>query len=159
MTMTLNSRKPIRAGDTVSDDDVRRIFEGVIGRTLPRPEWTHPAHLVFATALLAERGLTAAEAAAPTFIRTYNESVGGVNDDTQGYHHTITLFFLRHIERFLAQFPEAAPGTRATRLLSSDLARPDYPLRYYTKSLLFSVEARRNWIEPDLAPDDATITF
>lgn len=129
---------------------VARLFSGVVGKSLPRPEWTHPAHLVFATALLAHEGLAGAEKRAPTLIRGYNESVGGVNDDTQGYHHTITLFFLRHIDAFLAPHAADAAGARATRLLASPLAAPDYPLRFYSRERLFSVAARRGWVDADL---------
>lgn len=142
---------PLRAGDVATDAMVMHIYSGVLACTLPRPEWTHPAHLVFASALIAERGLAAAELAAPSVIRAYNESVGGVNDDTQGYHHTITLFFLRAIADFLAPFDGEPPGARATRLLASPIASTDYPLRYYSRNRLFSVEARRAWVEPDLA--------
>ena len=148
--MTDDVRKPIRAGDIVDDAGARRILGGVAARTLPRPEWTHQAHLVFATALLADRGLAIAERDAPGLIRAYNESVGGVNDDTQGYHHTITLLFLRHISAFLAPFADESVGRRATRLLASPLAATDYPLAFYSRERLFSVEARRGWVEPDL---------
>lgn len=141
---------PIRAGDTVTDGMVAHIYHGVVTRTLPRPEWTHPAHLVFATALLGERGFDAAEAAAPGLIRAYNESVGGVNDDRQGYHHTITIFFLREINDFLRPYTEESPGGRGTRLLASPLAAPDYPLRFYSHARLFSTEARRSWVPGDL---------
>ena len=140
---------PIRAGDAVTDAMAKRIYDGVRLRTLPRPEWTHQAHLVFATALLDAEGLDAAEEKARDYIRAYNESVGGVNDDTQGYHHTITLLFLRHIDRFIAPHKDDPLGARATRLLASPLAATDYPLRFYSKERLFSVEARRGWVEPD----------
>lgn len=145
-----DQRAPIRAGDAVTDEAAQRIYSGLVSRTLPRPEWTHPAHLVFATVLLDRVGLAGAEIAAPDLIRAYNESVGGVNDDTQGYHHTITLFFLRHIEAFLNDGERRGIGARATRLLSSPLAAPDYPLKFYSRERLFSVAARRAWIDPDI---------
>jgi len=148
--MTKDLRNPIRSGDIVDDESARRILEGVAARTLPRPEWTHQAHLVFAAALLADRGLAGAERDAPGLIRAYNESVGGANDDTQGYHHTITLFFLRHINAFLAPFANEGVGRRATRLLASPLAATDYPLAFYSRERLFSTEARRGWLDPDL---------
>ncbi len=148
--MTEPARKPIRAGDIVDDETARHIFNGVARRTLPRPEWTHHAHLVFAATLLADRGLARAEADAPGLIRAYNESVGGVNDDNQGYHHTITLFFLRHIDSFIAPYRDELIGARATRLLASPLASTDYPLAFYSRERLFSVEARRFWVPPDL---------
>lgn len=148
--MTDTSHAPIRAGNAVTDGMAIRIFEGVTRRTLPRPEWTHPAHLVFATALLDAEGLPGAEEKAPAYIRAYNESVGGANDDTQGYHHTITLLFLRHIAEFVSPFRSEGLGVRATRLLASPLAATGYPLRFYSKERLFSVEARRGWVPPDL---------
>lgn len=148
--MSAELRNRVRAGDIVTDELAGHIFEGVRNRTLPRPEWTHPAHLVFATALLSAEGLDGAETKMPTMIRAYNESVGGINDDTQGYHHTITLFFLRHIDAFLKPFSAESVGVRATRLLASPLSATNYPLRFYSKERLFSVKARRNWVEPDL---------
>lgn len=147
--MADSHRTPIRAGDTVTDEIAHHIYNGVTTRTLPRPEWTHPAHLVFATTLLSVEGLIGAEAKAPAYIRAYNESVGGVNDDTQGYHHTITLLFLRHIDVFVSPLRDKTIGERATKLLASPLAATDYPLSFYSKERLFSVEARRSWMAPD----------
>lgn len=148
--MLSNERAPVRAGDTVTDEWARHIYDGVAMRRLPRPEWTHQAHLVFATMLLGEHGLGGAEAAAPALIRAYNESVGGVNDDTQGYHHTITLFFLREIDAFMRAHRGENAGARATLLLASPLAATKYPLEFYSKELLFSVVARRGWVKPDI---------
>lgn len=148
--MTDATRPPLRAGDLVTDEAAHHIFNGVAERTLPRPEWTHHAHLVFATALLDRHSLDNAEAQAPELIRAYNVSVGGVNDDAQGYHHTITLFFLRHISDFVRPFAAESVGARATRLLGSPLTASDYPLRFYSKERLFSVDARRDWVGPDL---------
>ncbi|MGD9799911.1 MAG: hypothetical protein AB7F91_07490 [Parvularculaceae bacterium] len=149
----MKDQEPIRAGAVITDEMVDHIFNGVTLRTLPRAEWTHPAHLVFATALLDRVGLAGAEEATPAYIRAYNESVGGVNDDSQGYHHTITLFFLRHIDGYYRDFAQESVGARATHLLASPLSAPDYPLRYYSKDRLFSIEARRGWVDPDREND------
>ena len=145
---------PFRAGDVVSDDEANRIYDGVVKCSLPKHEWTHPAHLIFATMLVSRSSLPGAEKSMPDMIRAYNESVGGVNNDREGYHHTITLFFLRRIASFLAKASSQGVGADATRLLASPLALPDYPLKFYSKERLFSVEARRNWVEPDLNPVD-----
>ena len=37
-------------------------------------------------------------------------------------------------------------------MLLSDVGRRDWPLRFYSRDLLFSVAARRRFVEPDLAP-------
>ena len=37
-------------------------------------------------------------------------------------------------------------------LLESPIGRRDWPLRFWSRARLMSVEARRGWVEPDLAP-------
>jgi hypothetical protein len=37
-------------------------------------------------------------------------------------------------------------------LLATEWGRSDWLLTYWSKSLLFSVAARRAWVEPDLRP-------
>ena len=37
-------------------------------------------------------------------------------------------------------------------LMAGPLGRSDWPLAYWSKARLFSVDARRNWLEPDLKP-------
>jgi hypothetical protein len=81
-----------------TDADVRRIADGLITRTLPRADWTHEAHLAAIAAILLDYPQVRPEADMPGIISGYNVAVGGVNDDTQGYHETITQFLsLIHI--------------------------------------------------------------
>ena len=131
---------------------VDRIYHGVAALILPKPEWTHEAHLVAGCALLDEAGLAAAEARMPEMIRHYNVATGVQNTDTDGYHHTITLFYLRAIAAFMETQGDAPLAMRVTALLNSPLAHRGWPLNYYSRELLFSVEARRNWVDPDLKP-------
>lgn len=143
---------PLRAGDVVTNANLARIVNGLRDRSLPKIEWTHQAHLIAGATLVDELGLDETEATMPSMIRTYNEAVGGKNTDSEGYHHTLTLFFLRRIQTYLANAPKAPLHERITQLLVSPMAQSDYPLKYYTRELLFSVEARRGWVEPDLLP-------
>ena len=76
-----------------ADDAIARIGEGLLARTLPRADWTHEAHLAATTYLLTRRPDIDLDNELPGIIRRYNESVGGVNNDTQGYHETITRAF------------------------------------------------------------------
>lgn len=145
-----NQFEPLHAGSIVDAAMVQRIHDGLRARTLPKPEWTHAAHLTAATALLDKLGLAGAEAEMPGLIRAYNEATGVQNTDGEGYHHTITLFFLRRIEPFLAPFQDELLSQRVTRLLASPLAERNYPLAFYTRDRLFSVSARRRWFPPDL---------
>jgi hypothetical protein len=128
-----------------------RVGQGLLARTLPKAEWTHEAHLASTTWLARERTDIALESDLPGIIRAYNESVGGVNDDTQGYHETITQCFIRAVRLHLADRPAGEPLEACVNaLLLSDRGRRDWPLRFYSPERLFSVEARRNKVEPDL---------
>lgn len=135
-----------------SDDAVRHVTRGLLDRTLPRDQWTHEAHLAACACLLLEFPDFVPRRDLPGTIRTYNVAVGGVNDDIQGYHETLTRFYIAAISAHLAQDAPGTLGERVNRLLASDRGRRDYPLRFWSQELLFSVAARRGWVEPDLRP-------
>lgn len=135
-----------------SDDAaVRRIGEGLLACTLPREDWTHEAHLAACLWLLTERADFAIETELPGTIRRYNESVGGVNDDTQGYHETLTQLYIAGVRDWLCG--DDLPPTlveRVNALLRSATGRRAWPLTLYSHELLFSVAARRALIAPDV---------
>jgi hypothetical protein len=134
------------------DAAVRRIGTGLLDRTLPRADWTHEAHFAACHWLLTERADIDANRDLRGIISGYNESVGGVNDDTQGYHETITRCFVLAVRLHLAESLSAPLVERVNALLVSPYARRDWPLRHYSRERLFSVAARRNFVEPDLVP-------
>lgn len=150
MTTAAPAFAPIHPGDVVSDAAARRIIDGLRDLTLPKLEWTHGAHLCAGTALVTELGLRGAEVAMPGMIRAYNEATGVPNTDHEGYHHSITLFYLRALDAFLARDSECALGACCTSVLAAPIADRGYPLTRYSPARLFSVAARRGWIEPDL---------
>ena len=134
------------------DSEIRAIGEGLLACALPREAWTHEAHLGACLWLLTERRDIDVDAEIAGVIRRLNESVGGVNDDTQGYHDSITRAYVAGVRLFLAQTAETDLAERVNALLLSDMGRRDWPLRFYTRERLFSVEARRQFVEPDLGP-------
>ena len=135
-----------------SDAEIEHIGEGLIARTLPREEWTHEAHLAATAYLLTRRPDIAIDKELPDIIRRFNESVGGVNDDTQGYHDTITRVFLRGVRLFLSEADLGEPlHELVNELLLSPMGRREWPLRFYSADRLFSVEARRHFVPPDIA--------
>ena len=134
------------------DAEIVRIGEGLLARSLPRPEWTHEAHLATTTYLLTRRPDIDVDQALPGLIRAYNESVGGVNSDSEGYHETITRVFLHGVRLFLAEADRDEPlHELVNELLLSPMGRRDWPLRFYSAERLFSIEARRKFVPPDIA--------
>ena len=136
---------------SISDADIEHIAHGLIGRTLPKREWTHAAHFAAALWLLRERG-DAAFRDMPPIIRAYNEATGVANTDTGGYHETITIASLRVARSWLTERPDVLLCAALARLLESPYGRSDWPLAYWSRERLFSAAARRAWMEPDLRP-------
>jgi hypothetical protein len=134
-----------------SDAEIEHLGEGMVACTLPRPEWTHEAHLATTTYLLLRRSDIDIDKELPGLIRRYNESVGGVNTDKEGYHETITRVFLHGVRLFLSEADLKEPlHELVNELLLSPMGQRDWPLRFYSRERLFSVEARRHFVKPDL---------
>jgi hypothetical protein len=134
------------------DAAVRHVGEGLLARTLPKVEWTHEAHLAACLWLLTERPDIDVEDRLPGIISAYNEAVGGVNDATQGYHHTITLTYVAAVRDHLDRVPAGVSlAEKVNGLLAGPRGRRDWPLTLYSRDRLFSVEARLGYLTPDLA--------
>jgi len=135
-----------------SDADIEHVGERFLARALPKEEWTHEAHLATTIWLLLKRPDIDVDKELPDLIRRYNESVGGVNSDTEGYHETITRAFLAGVRLALLEADPAEPlHELVNELLLSPMGRRDWPLRVYSRERLLSVEARRNFVPPDIA--------
>lgn len=121
-------------------------------RRLPKPRWTHQAHLLAGFWYLSRHSPGQALAIMRERIRAHNESVGTANTDSSGYHETITRLYLDGIAAHMARNGDAGFEESLRLLLRGPLADSGWPLRYYSRARLFSVAARREWLEPDLQP-------
>ena len=130
------------------DVDSDRLYSAFCDRTLPKPQWTHAAHLTVCWVAL----LTRTEAEAVDFlrdaIRSYNVATGCENTATSGYHETITCYYVHTIA--------ALDAARVDDVLVATECARDAPLRYWSRDRLFSREARASWVAPDLATLPAT---
>jgi len=135
-----------------TDQDIADLAAGLVDRTLAKERWTHTAHLA-ATLRLARTRDEGLEQDLPGIIQTYNVAVGGVNDDHGGYHETITQAYLAAIRAFVAALPAGTRDAEAVALLlKTPMGDKAWPLSHWSRERLFSVEARRGWVEPDLKP-------
>lgn len=134
------------------DEAILRVGHGLLDRTLPRSDWTHEAHLAVCLWIVTERPDIDPNRDLRHIISGYNEAVGGVNDDIQGYHETITRCFIHAVRLHLAALPHSGLTERVNALLLSPFGRRDWPLGFYNRETLFSVSARRGFVPPDLAP-------
>jgi hypothetical protein len=135
------------------DAEIERIGEGLLACSLPKAEWTHAAHFAATLWLMRHRPDLDLPRAMPGLIRAYNESVGGVNSDTSGYHETITQASLRAARGVFLAYPAEMPVYRIVNaLMKTNFANPNWLLEYWTRDRLMSVAARREWHEPDVKP-------
>ncbi len=135
-----------------SDAEVEAIGRGLFDRTLPKSQWTHAAHFAACVWVLAWCPDLDATAVLPAKIRAYNEATGTPNTDTSGYHETITQASIRAARSSIAASDCRSLFATCNALLTSRLGKSDWLLAYWSRTRLFSIEARAAWVEPDLAP-------
>lgn len=134
--------------DAALEDLVRRFDEC----TLPKPEWTHTAHLAVGLWYVSHYARDDALARLRAGITRLNESHGTRNSATTGYHETITHAYAELLAAFAVRCGVLLVAVRVRTLLASPLAGKDVLLRFYSRARLNSVEARLDWVEPDVAP-------
>ena len=126
--------------------DLVRSFEDA---TIAHGDWKHAEHLVVALYYLTCNDLETASAKMRDGI--LNLLKNGFKVDLtkeMPYHETITLFWMRTV----ADFNASKNGSSLLDKANEVAYRwdKDYPLKFYTRELLFSDKARANWVEPDL---------
>jgi hypothetical protein len=133
----------------LSDDEIRDIGRGLVERTLPKSSWTHAAHFAATVWLMTCCPEVEVSRDLPGIIRAYNEATGVANTDKSGYHETITQASIRGARAFLAEARQPLFVT-CNALLKSPLGRSDWLFEYWSRTCLFSIEARQRWVEPDI---------
>ncbi len=146
----INTTEPYR-----TPREIENLIIAFDACTLPKPKWTHQAHLIVALwyNLRYERDL--ALNIVRSAIQRYNAATGTLQTPTGGYHETMTVFWMWAVRSYLASAgKEASIVKLANGLLRSNHAERKFPFDYYSSERLFSWEARTGWMEPDLKPMD-----
>lgn len=135
------------------DRSIERAATGMIDCTLPKREWTHAAHFAAAIWIVRHRPQFANPEAFRALITRYNEATGTANTDTGGYHHTITIASLRAAAHCVQRAGYTTPlHVILASIMESELGGRDWILAHWTAETLFSVSARRHWVEPEIRP-------
>lgn len=132
--------------------ETERIAAAFCDRTLPKDQWTHEAHLRVGLWHLLQHSAEKSLELLREQINAFNEDCGVENSDSSGYHETITRFYVRQIESFVASADRSRPIDALAEELIQLLGHSQAPLEYYSRERLMSVAARRGWVEPDLRP-------
>lgn len=134
-----------------SDAQVMAVIEGFRTHSLPHASWTHQAHLAVGLWYVRQHGEEAAKALLRAEIRSYNQAVGTPNSDTRGYHETVTLFYVWAAARYLERAGAAPLHALVNGFVGDRSGAKSAIFGFWSRDRLFSVAARRDWLEPDLA--------
>jgi hypothetical protein len=139
-------------GVLASEESLDRFLHAFFHHTLPKPQWTHAAHVTLAACLLHKADVPSVLPIVRNAIRSYNVSVGTQNTDTSGYHETLTVFWLRVVAQSLGQSPSASRLEAVRNVVAAHGVERTLHRHYYSTDLVTCTGARRSWVEPDLKP-------
>ena len=119
-------------------EEIRSLISRFEAHKLPKIEWTHEAHLVVAIWYCYHNAFDEALVKVRTLITLHNSSVGTPNTEDEGYHETITKFWLITANAFLTNKKDESPEKLCNDFINSSLSASTYPLTYYSeKSALY----------------------
>lgn len=133
-----------------SQKEIQSLVERFIAKTLPKDEWTHEAHLIMAIWHSLKYQEDRALELISRRIFNYNEAVGIKNSEAEGYHETLSRFWMKIASNFLKNQNFPSNEAACNEFLKSDFTSKDLPLEFYDEETLFSASAKKNWVEPNL---------
>jgi len=132
-----------------TDKEIVDLIKRFESRSLPKDEWTHPAHLVVAIWYCSKYTEEEAMNHVRENITKHNEAVGTPNTDSLGYHETITKFWMWVAKEFLSMKNYDSLSDATNSFIKSEFGDSHFPFGYYSHDLIVSVRARHEWVEPD----------
>ncbi len=133
-----------------SDEEIYSLVRSFEERTLPKSEWTHAAHLTVGLYYCFKHGFGAAKNLMGDGIYWLNDAHGTPNNETSGYHETLTFFWLRIISHFIEDNSGETSLSNLANNLVESFADTKIAFRFYSRELLFSPLARERYVKPDL---------
>ncbi len=132
-----------------TEEQFNNLVEQFNSRTLPKTQWTHMAHILVAFWYVSRYSETETLDRVRNAIKDYNTAVGTMNTDSSGYHETLTVFWLKMVRAFLSSGTFSSQVDAVNAFIEAGKADKNLPLEFYSKEKLFSVDARRKWVEAD----------
>lgn len=133
-----------------TEEEIDAFLAAFEGCTLPKEEWTHGAHLFTGACYVRELGREAALGRMRECVRRYNESVGGKNTETSGYHETITAMWIRLLDGLWQRSQPMERAAFAALAVERFESQKAVFREYYDFDVVSSTEARLRWVEPTL---------
>jgi len=131
-----------------TEKEIETLVEVFENGTISREDWRHAEHLVVALFYLSKYD----------FETAYKKMRGGIFNLLEAfkvdftkempYHETLTVFWMKTVEDFKNSKPDLTIIEVCEELIEK--YDKDYPLRFYSRELLFSDKARDCFVKGDL---------
>jgi hypothetical protein len=136
-----------------SEAALEAFIAAFLDGTFPGDQWHHREHIVMAAWHLTRYDEADTIERIRAAIKHYRIARGGLNDETSGYHETLTLFWIRLTAEALGRQPSQWTARERIFAVANELG-PQTRLdrEYYSFDALASTAARLAWIAPDRKP-------
>ena len=132
----------------MTDEEFLARFES---QSWPAEDWHHREHIRAAYLYLHRWPLAEAVSRMQAGIKAFNAAHKIPEAIDRGYHDTITVAWMRIVWCILSDYGPAATADAFLDAHPELLSR--YTLRlFYSRARIMSLEAKQQFIEPDLAP-------
>ena len=130
------------------ENDILAIVRGFETGTIARADWKHAEHLTVALFYLShhdyETALSKMRGGIFNLLRAFEIDPAKETP----YHETLTIFWMRTVDEFRKARKDCSLVEICNELIEN--FDKNYPLRFYSREVLFSEKARAEFIEADL---------
>jgi hypothetical protein len=134
-----------------TENELLAVVESFEKGTISRDDWKHAEHLTVALYYLSKNDFDAAYKKMRDGIFNLLNAFKVDLSKEMPYHETMTVFWLKTVE----EFKESKDGYSMLEVHNEIVEKfdKDYPLKFYSRELLFSDEARERFVDADLVQD------
>ena len=133
-----------------SDDEIEALVNAFEDASIARGVWKHAEHLVVALYYVTKYDLEPArKKMRDGLFHLLTEGFKVDLTKEMPYHETLTMFWMLTVNKFARENTNLGLTEKANVLVEK--FDKDYPLKFYTRELLFSDEARAKFVDPDLS--------
>ena len=130
------------------EDEILSVVSGFENGTIARENWGHAEHLTVALIYLSNNDYETAILKMRKGIFNLLKAFEVDLSEEMPYHETLTVFWMRTVSDFMNSKNDGLIVEKANNLIEN--FDKNYPLKFYSRELLFSNKARDRFVEPDL---------
>ncbi len=131
-----------------TEKEIHDLVRAFYDATVKREDWKHAEHLTVGLYLVMNYELELAIGKMREGLLRLLRAQGVDLTKEMPYHETLTVFWMRTLLAYSLSCEEKNTVEKCNDMLEG--FEKDHPLKFYTRELLFSDEARARYIEPDL---------